>query len=333
VFDLLGPARRQSGSSGFDGTADLRKLERFEALSGQTDILLQPCDFTDEFVAGLFASGVIANQEAIRKFAQESDTTKARQQAAEILDRIASWGPLPSLVLWRSALAERSGDAYLDRPNVLSYRAGQAVVNATVPRFYSVIDIASNAIGARPDSGRSRFEIRLQQGVADTVAEMLALGGELKMAENTASIFAQLASEGSRGMLIAANDASATRELPWPEDEAARVGADVGKGYLVVVPRKAVLLSGIQRVGWWRVDPASGETIGVMDNGFHAAGTEDTVTRARAALKVLRAFEKRNRGYIRRVLQNPNGSPQNQVQFFRRLTRLLYDLDHGIAVL
>jgi hypothetical protein len=134
-------------------------------------------------------------------------------------------------------------------------------------------------------------------------------------------------------MLIAANDASATRELPWPEDEAARVGADVGKGYLVVVPRKAVLLSGIQRVGWWRVDPASGETIGVMDNGFHAAGTEDTVTRARAALKVLRAFEKRNRGYIRRVLQNPNGSPQNQVQFFRRLTRLLYDLDHGIAVL
>jgi hypothetical protein len=333
VFDLLGPARRTAKSADFDGTADLRKLERFEALFGHTDILLQPCDFTDEFVAWLFAAGVIANQAAIREVAQESDPAKARYLASEILERMPPWSPLPSLVLWRSALSARSGDAFLDRPNVLSYRIGQAVVDADEPRFYALIDIGSNATGARMDAHRSPFEVRLQQGVADTVAEMLVLGNELRMAENTASIFAHLASEGSRGMLIPARDLSAASALPWPEDEAARVGADVGSGYLVVVPRKAVLLNGQQRVGWWRVDPASGETIGVMDNGFHAAGTEDAVTRARAALRVLRTYEKKNRGHIRKVLQNPNSFPNQKVQFYRRLTRLLYDLDHGLAVL
>jgi hypothetical protein len=49
-----------------------------------------------------------------------------------------------------------------------------------------------------------------------------------------------------------------------------RVGADIDAGFMAVVPRKAVEIDGIQRVGWWRVHPLTGETIGVMDTGFHA---------------------------------------------------------------
>jgi hypothetical protein len=70
-----------------------------------------------------------------------------------------------------------------------------------------------------------------------------------------------------------------------------------------------------------------------MDSGFHAATTEDVVTRARTALKVLRDFEKANRGYIRKALQNPSSFPKKKVEFFRRLTRLLYELDRGIIAL
>jgi hypothetical protein len=33
-------------------------------------------------------------------------------------------------------------------------------------------------------------------------------------------------------------------------------------------------VEGRERVAWWRVDPVTGETIGVMDSGFHANGGE-----------------------------------------------------------
>jgi hypothetical protein len=326
VFDLLGPARRASKASDFVGAADLRKLERFEALFGYTDILLQPCDFTDEFVVDLISAGIVANQAAMRELSQESDPAKVKEAASEILGQITSWGPLPSLVLWRSALAAQSADTFLDRPNVLSYRVGQAIVNADEPRFHALIDIASNITGARRGADRSPFEIRLRQGVADTVAEMLALGSELRMAENTASIFARLASEGSRGLLIAAHDQSAVEALPWPDDEAARVAADVESGYITLVPRKALLLDEQQRVGWWRVNPATGETIGVMDTGFHQA-TEDTITRARVALRNLREFVRNNAGYMRQVVQNPNAFPTRQVQTYRRIFRVLKEVE------
>jgi hypothetical protein len=120
--------------------------------------------------------------------------------------------------------------------------------------------------------------VRVRQGVADTVAEMLALGADVGMAENTASVFSRLPANNNRGMLIAAGDEAAARALPWPEDEIARVAADVSAGYMVLVPREAVMIKDQQRVGWWRVDPASGETIGVMDTGFHMGKAEYKLT-------------------------------------------------------
>lgn len=36
-------------------------------------------------------------------------------------------------------------------------------------------------------------------------------------------------------------------------------------------------VNGQSRTGWWRVDPATGETIGVMDTGFHEGAGEYTV--------------------------------------------------------
>jgi hypothetical protein len=156
------------------------------------------------------------------------------------------------------------------------------VVSADEPTFRTLIDIASNATGARRAANRSAFETRIRQGVADTVAEMAVLGSELHNSENTASIFARLAAENSRGLLIAARDRDAAQTLPWPEDEIARVTADVEAGYITLVPRKAVLLDGEPRVGWWRVNPDSGETIGVMDTGFHQDSGEYTIQKDRS---------------------------------------------------
>lgn len=267
---MLGPARRASHAADFDGTPDLRKLERFEALWAPTDVLLQSSGFTGAFVAHLQSASLIANQDALKALAREKDAAKARATAGEILGRIEIWGALPSYVMWRSSLGTQMGDSFIDRPNVLHYRAGRALVNAGPGQFRELIDVASNPVGSRPGASASSFEVRVRQGVADTVAEILALGADVGKAENTASVFGRLPANNNRGMLIAAGDEAAVRALPWPEDEIARVAGDVTAGYLVLVPREAVMIDDQQRVGWWRVDPTTGETIGVMDNGYHA---------------------------------------------------------------
>jgi hypothetical protein len=156
---------------------------------------------------------------------------------------------------------------------VLNYRGGPVVVNAGRVTYRGLVDIASNGIGIRPGDDERAFETRLRQGVADTVAEILTLSSDVHLAENTASVFSRLASEGSRGLLVAAHDQAAVGALPWPQDEAMRVGADIDAGFMAVVPRKAVKIDGIQHVGWWRVHPLTGETIGVMDTGFHGGNT------------------------------------------------------------
>jgi hypothetical protein len=105
-----------------DSTND-RLVQRHEALLSRTDILLQPCDFSGEFVAHLAGASIIANQAAIRERARERDQAKARKLATTILDRMDSWGALPALACARSALARDPREWFIDRPNVLNYRA------------------------------------------------------------------------------------------------------------------------------------------------------------------------------------------------------------------
>ena len=61
-------------------------------------------------------------------------------------------------------------------------------------------------------------------------------------------------------------------------------------GYAVVAPPQPVELAGMPRVGWWRIDPASGTTLGILANG--TGGTIDeylslTANIASLAIRVL----------------------------------------------
>ena len=285
VFDVLGPSNRAAKVEGFDAATNDLLIERYEALLSTTDILLQPCDFTEDFLAHLASKSLIANQAAIRELSRERDAEKARVLAKSILERIDSWGPLPSLVVWRSAIGDRRNAWFVDRPNVLNYRAGNTAVNADQVAMRHLIDVATNATGVHQGFDGSSFEVRLRQGVADTVAEILALGDEVRMAENAASLFAMSTGES---VLIAARDTKAVQQLGWPEDVAARLVKDVDAGYIVVALDKPVPINGRERLGWWRVDPESGETIGVMDSGYHASTSEDVAVRER--VNALRQF-------------------------------------------
>lgn len=282
LFDLLGPANRAAHTEDFDATTNDNLLTRAEALMSSTDILLQPCGFTGEFVAYLASAWVVAMQADLRRLAKESDTAKKKEIAGEILDSADSWGPLPSLALWRTALGEASGGLFIGQANVVSYRFTPPIVNADVSPPRQLIDFASNATGIHGSANRSDFWIRVEQGIADTVAEAMTLDGDLRESESAASLLAMVETGPDRLHVFGRGARDDVRGLELPPDTVARMASTVESGYLVVAPAQPAQRGGMPRVAWWRVDPASGETIGVMDTGYHQALTEDQLNREAA---------------------------------------------------
>lgn len=269
LFDLLGPANRNSRAAELDPTTNERLVTRSESLLGRTDILLQPCGFTGEFVVNLASAAIVARQAELRALSRETNRDKAAQLAVDIVSSLDFWGPLPGYVRWRSLLVKDSGESFIDRPNILNYRLIPAVVSADVVPARSQLDVVSNSIGVHGDVSRGDFEIRLEQGVADTVAEIVTVGGDLREAENTASIFARTNALAGEFTLLDPGNAAKARKLELPVDTVERIASTLGEGFVVVVPSEAVKIRDRLRIGWWRVDPASGATIGVMDTGFH----------------------------------------------------------------
>jgi hypothetical protein len=80
---------------------------------------------------------------------------------------------------------------------------------------------------------------------------------------------------GGHTFLVAPGSADSLRSLPWQDDARARLADDVGAGFAAVVIRQPVDIQGRPRLGWWRVDPRTGATIGVMESGYHQALTEE----------------------------------------------------------
>jgi hypothetical protein len=296
IFDLLGPAGRSAKAQDFNASTNERLIERYESLLATTNILLQPCDFSEEYLAHLLTRSLVANQTAIKELSRERDPAKARDLASTLFGRLDHWGALPTLAVWRSALAGESRDWFIDQPNVLNYRLITRVVSSDQPEVRATIDFASNTVGVRRNGSRGSFDARLHQGVTDTVAEMLAQGSEVTRAENTSSLFAAAGSGPDVAVSIGRDELGAVGNFGWPDDVAARVTASVNAGYVAVVLKEPVSIHGRQRIGWWRVDPTSGETIGVMDTGLH----EDTAEYSLITLhtKVLQLFLAANAGAI-----------------------------------
>jgi hypothetical protein len=43
----------------------------------------------------------------------------------------------------------------------------------------------------------------------------------------------------------------------------------MGRGQMAITPQRAISVGGASRLAWWLVDPTSGETIAVTDEGLH----------------------------------------------------------------
>jgi len=273
VFDALGPATRGAGGKLAAAAAPLTEAQRVArglALIAFTDVLAQSCDLSPTYVSYRAGEAMLAARSAWTEAAKQT-----RSDRRAVLNRFVGKERAPGIVvavaLGRRQFSPRAADTYFDRPNVLQFRRSfVAKPDGSIVQA-DLVDVATNEIAVRPGVADA-FAAQLEQGVADTAAERFALGAD--KVENTTALFAAAAAQGIGAATVRAAGDPALKAIEMPADVRARVEATLAQGYAVVMPAKPVALAGGPRTGWWRVDPKTGGSLGIMDTGYHATAAE-----------------------------------------------------------
>jgi hypothetical protein len=194
-----------------------------------------------------------------------------------LLDKATKVTPFPAqlyaLAVARQGFSKFRDDIYLNSPNILSLHQ----YLSQDPQAYVVLcisyDIVANEIGVRDASGADPFTIRLEQGILDTNAEALITAGCGKL-ENTAEIFAQTNSQPTNWVTLRSLRDDNWGSVQLPGDVRSRIRGDLAAGYTVVVPEKPIAREGRMLSGWWRVNPRTGQTLGMASQGWGSASSE-----------------------------------------------------------
>lgn len=279
IFDLVGPAARKAGKTLTPDEVRSR-LERQDAP-----------EVTAAFYHLFFATGRIDGRHA-------AGLAKAATPVSEPLDllTILRWTNTLYTLLSDTLLSRLPGEEgtivrfYPDSPRLL---ITELSVAGGKPRI--VLDLRRDRVRGL---ATGRFADRLSsarvfRGVVNGTLERVLLehiAAEVRQklqapeVVSTSLVFDRAAAEQVPILILPQE--RARLEAEQPEDGRARLEEDLSQGHLAVVPQRAVLVEGRPRLGWWRVDPRSGETVAVTDEGLYGSGFEVTVERGKGKTKV-----------------------------------------------
>jgi hypothetical protein len=258
VFDLIGPAARQAGVTALTLDEE-QKLRRSLSLMMRTEILPLGAQPNADFVAYLAGRNMLANAHLLRAVIQPSFGLDGRMTDSLLKTAEPVVGPLHALAVLRHEAIHSA--VFLDQPTILTRHRFPQVVGDSVG-LVDATDIVANEVGIAL-SESDGFMARLAQGTWDTNLEaMLGLVGG--PAGNAAAAF-----EESRNWLpLTRDDTSRLHELELPADVLTRIGQDLESGYTVVVPQRPVTVDRQEFSAWWRIDPHTGDALGMGENGW-----------------------------------------------------------------
>ena len=100
------------------------------------------------------------------------------------------------------------------------------------------------------------------------------------------AVFEAADAQGVRTLVL--RQASDADTLPLAPDVVGRLKAGLQRGWVAVIPERPVQLHGRDRIGWWLIDPATGEAVDVFEDGRSSAMTEESFLYNRIAFWVRR---------------------------------------------
>lgn len=270
VFDRRTPEARAAGGPELLGQETL-----LEGILSQQTMMVVTGALDAGYVAqelGQQALGSLEILEALRD-APVDDT------ASVLVERLADVQVKDALGLIASfdlVGASDGGVAYRAAPSVVVLR--QAVTPGETPSGAFGVDIVANA----------RRILRLEDSVVRHDAERAILAGAWetrvegsyveRFGNPSQGTYAAFAGAGPGAAVVAPYDVEGLEGLTGREEVAAAMPAlrrDVERGYAVVLP--SARATGVSDLAWWRVDPATGETLGVGADGRGTAATEYSI--------------------------------------------------------
>jgi hypothetical protein len=183
---------------------------------------------------------------------------------------------LYTVALARAQWTANNNAVYFDRPNVLAYHRYPRIGSSGGLVLEEAFDIVDNDVAVSPDAARSSFQVRLEQGVLDTNAEAAIAGNGRAVVANTANAYAEASAPSSEWLTIEKENSPDWRGVHLPSKVLSLAINDVRNGYTVIIPK--TLTRKCPAGCWWRIDPRTGNTLGVGDRGWGQTATEHALT-------------------------------------------------------
>jgi uncharacterized membrane protein/transglutaminase-like putative cysteine protease len=171
--------------------------------------------------------------------------------------------------------------AYADRPRIIlaSSQFGEDPTHTTA-QITLGMDLVIDHVRVIPYPGQvstASFDFNTARGIDDNVAEAAVLtvapsssgGLAIVTMVSTADIFAAAVQQGVGTIAIGPGNVSVVSSLAISDEAKARIAAAVLSGLVVIVPVQSVVIDGAARIGWYQVDPQTGETTAVSEQGTH----------------------------------------------------------------
>ncbi len=160
--------------------------------------------------------------------------------------------------------------AYHDDPRLVII--SHEVISDTIQFNVDLRTTSERAIAFPSQGEPATFGFNLFKGINESWLEGEVLTGLGDASALTSARVMQAASEqGIDFVFIGADNLDLLATIPLGDEAVARITAAALAGKIINIPVAAPLIDGAPALGWWEIDPNTGETIGVMENGLHNA--------------------------------------------------------------
>ncbi len=254
IFDIVGPARRAAGTK--PELTEALAAQRGIQLAGTVQALIVPATPNEVFMARTMARDLSA------AYATTAELIAAK---ADPDTAATTYVPAFPAALYGYAAARLDPDAL---PNSVQIALLHETLSLSADGTLTtgrLFDIVANRLEGRQ---ADRFAAHVRTGVRDAIAEYFLTGAPAAGSLNAAAAYAGDRAAGRAWRLLSPSDLAVVAALEIDADARERIAGDLRRGYMVLAPQSASATVG---AAWWRIDPATGDTLSVGANGAGAS--------------------------------------------------------------
>ncbi len=181
--------------------------------------------------------------------------------------------------------AEADVTAYFDRPRLILVSSPPQLVNGSTPSTLNLsVDLRNDSVRALPFPGQNAsagFAFNFARGLAESALESIILQNAAVAGNpqpiSTLTVFQAATAANIPFGFIGTGNLSLLDTLNISANAKAQITATVQSGNVVFLPLGNVTIGSVSTTAWYQINPNTGETIGVTEDGGHQALVEYAV--------------------------------------------------------